>query len=355
MIYKSQIRYIAIEFSLEQVIPKWSCTDTTVNDTSKLPIDEAILDYLDKKATNEQTEKLALAKISNKMGTNLEQVQISINRLCEKHLIRKANWQGKIVFELTPKGKSSIDALAKARTDLITRQLQDAIHLERKAKLRSSTINKVKSIADEWQDFQVPDRSQIDRHKREAARLLNATKEIEGKQPLCCEIPQNYDQEFFNYKTQIENLSKQNKEISKIVNNYAKIRNQQVSISFGIEKINKTINKYGALAEATAQIRQLETALDKLRKIQSQLENYQKDELSQLEELNTKLAENSRTLDTLKKPTHEFIPVKKSFAENTSWYSEGQIKYENKTSGYLSEEKCSKCGVKRKPKPVNIG
>jgi hypothetical protein len=49
------------------------------------------------------------------------------------------------------------------------------------------------------------------------------------------------------------------------------------------------------------------------------------------------------------------MPVKKSFSENTTWYSEGQIKYENKTSGYLLEEKCSKCGTKRKPKPVNIG
>jgi len=331
------------------------CTNTTSNDRSKLPIDEAILDYLSKKSTTDQTEKLAFAKISGKIEASIEQVQISINRLSEKHLIRKVIWQGKIVFELTPKGKLSIDALAKARTDLITRQLQDAIHLERKAKLRSTTINKVKSIADEWQDFQVPDRSLIDETKREASRLLDATKEIEGKQPLCHKNPRNYDQEFFNYKTQIENLSEQNKNINKIVNNYAKIKNIQVLISVGIEKINKTINKYEPIAEATVQISQLKTALDKLKSIQSQLEYYQKDELSQLEELNTKLSENLRTLDILKKPTHEFMPVKKSFSENTTWYSEGQIKYENKTSGYLLEEKCSKCGTKRKPKPVNIG
>lgn len=313
------------------------------------------MDYLGKKATTDQTEKMALARISSKMETSVEQVQISINSLCEKHLIRKVSWQGKVIFELTPKGKSSIDALAKARTDLITKQLQDAIHLERKAKLRSSTINKVKSIADEWQNFQVPDRSQIDKTKREAARLLDATKEIKSKQPLCYENPQNYDQEFFNYKTQIEKLSEQNKNINKIVNSYAKIQNHQLSISAGIEKINKIINKYEPIAEVTVQINQLKTALDKLRSIQSQLGNYQKEELYQLEELNTKLAENSRTLDFLKRPTHEFMPIKKSFAENTAWYSEGQIKYENKNSGYIVEEKCSKCGTKRKPKPINIG
>jgi predicted transcriptional regulator len=327
----------------------------TGNDTSKFPIDEAILDYLSKKAATDQTEKLAFAKISSKIETSVEQAQNSINRLCEKHLIRKVSWQGKVVFELTPKGKSSIDALAKARTDLITRQLQDAIHLERKAKLRSNVINKVKSIADEWQNYQVPDRSLIDETKREAVRLLGATKEIECKRPLCHKNPQNYDQEYFKYKTQIENLSEKNKNVNKIVNNYAKTKNAQISISAGIEKINKTISKYEPIAEATAQISQLKTALGKLRSIQSQLENYQNDELSQLEELNTKLTENSRTLDILKKPTHEFMPVKKSFAENATWYSEGQIKYENKTSGYLSEEKCSKCGAKRKPKPVNIG
>ncbi len=342
-------------FNPRLTISKRGCTKTTSNDTIKLPIDEAILDYLSKKAATDQTEKMALAKISSKLETSVEQVQMSINRLSEKHLIREVGWQGKVVFELTPKGKSSIDALAKARTELITRQLQDAINLERKAKLRSSMINKMKSIADEWQNYQVPDRGLIDGTKREAVRLLGATKEIEVNQPLCSKDRQNYDQEFSKYKALLENLIEQNKNISKIVNNYSKIRNHQISISAGIEKISKTINKYEPIAGATNQISQLKTALDKLKSIQSQLENYQMDELSQFEELNAKLANNSRTLDFLKRPTHEFMPVKKSFAENTTWYSEGQIKYENKTSGYLLEEKCSKCGIKRKPKPITIG
>ncbi|HUK85504.1 MAG TPA: hypothetical protein VLU95_06560 [Candidatus Acidoferrum sp.] len=313
------------------------------------------MDYLNKKATTEQTEKLAIAKISCKIETSIEQAQMSINRLCEKHLIRKVSWKNKVVFELTPKGKLSIDALAKARIDLITRQLQDAIHLERKAKLRSSVINKMKSIADEWQNYQIPNRSLIDEIKREAARVLDTTKEIEGKQPLCYKNPQNYDQEFFNYKTQIENLVEQNKNINKIVNNFAKIRNHQVSISAEIEKIDKTINRYEAIPEASAQISQLKNDLDKLKLIQTQLEKYQNDELLQVEELNAKLLENSRTLDFLKRSSHEFMPVKRSLEESTAWYSEGQIKYENKTSGYMVEEKCSKCGATRKPKPITIG
>ena len=342
-------------FNLRLQIFNWGCNNTTGNDTGKLPIDEAIMDYLCKKAIIDQTEKLAFTKISSKIGTNIEQAQMSINRLCEQHLVRQVSWQGKVVFELTPKGKSLIDSLAKARIDQITRQLQDAISLERKAKLRSNAINKVKSIAEEWQNFQVPDRSLIDETIRKSAQILGATKEIEDKQPLCNKNPQNYDQEFLSYKTQIENLSEQNKNINKIIDNFARIRNHQTSLSDAIEKINKTISKYESISEAADQIGQLKSALYKLKSIQTQLENYEKDELSQLEELNCKLSDNSKTLDFLKKPTHEFMPVKKSLAENTTWYSEGQIKYENKTSGYLVEEKCSKCGIKRKPKPINIG
>jgi hypothetical protein len=282
-------------------------------------------------------------------------VHISINKLIEKHLIRKVSWQGKVVFELTPKGKSLINNLAKARTDQITQQLQAAIHLERRAKLRSSKINKVKLIADELKNFQVPDRILIDETKREATRLLAATKEIKGLQPLCTQDPQNYDQEFFKYRTQIEILSEQNQKIKRTLSNHAKIKNHQTSISAGIQKISETISKYDSIPEVSAQISRLKTALAELKLIQSQIENYHEDELSQLEELYIKLVDNSRTLDFLKKPTHEFMPVRKSLTETTSWYTEGQIKYENKASGYLAEEKCSKCGTKRKPKPINIG
>ncbi len=63
-------------------------------------------------------------------------------------------------------------------------------------------------------------------------------------------------------------------------------------------------------------------------------------------------------LEILKKPTHEFIPLKKeNIAENTTWYSEteGPIKDGLKTGGYALVEKCSKCGTKRRSTPVNIG
>ena len=131
-----------------------------------------------------------------------------------------------------------------------------------------------------------------------------------------------------------------------------------LSISADIESINKTINKYEPIAEATAQVSQLKASLGRLKSIQSQLENFDKDQLAQFEELKTQLEDNFRLLEILKRPTHEFTPIKReNLAEKTTLYPdpEGPIKYSRKTTGYPSVEKCSKCGTKRRLTPVDIG
>ena len=332
--------------------------DTSNGDTGKLSIDDAIIDYLSKKGITDQTEKLAFARISSKMEISNEQVEMSIKRLSAKNLIRKVYLQGKVGFELTPRGKSAIEVLAKAETARITRQLQEAIHQERKAKLRSGTVKKIKSIEDEWQNYQMPNRKLIDEIEKETTKFLAATKEIEDKQPLCHKDPQNYDQEFSQYKPQIEILTEQNNNLTKAINNYAKIKNYLLSISADFININKTIKKYEPIAEAAAQVSQLKTSLCRLKSIQSQLENFDKDQLSQFEELKIQLGDNSRLLEILKKPTHEFTPMKReSLAKKTIRYPdpEGPIKYDHKTSGYPLVEKCSKCGTKRRSTSVDIG
>jgi len=316
------------------------------------------MDYLSKKVITDQTEKLALARIANKMEISSQEVDVSINRLSAKNLIRKIYVQGKVGFELTPKGEATIKVIAKAETDRITRQLQEAIHIERKAKLRLSTVNKMKSIEDKWQNYQMPDTKMIDTIEQEATIFLSMTKEIENKQPFCHIDLKNYEQGFLQYKNQIENMIRQNNNLTKAVNNYAQIKNYQLSILTDNENINKTINKYETMAEAATQVSQLKTSLSKLKSIQSQLENFDKNQLSKFEELKTQLGGNSRLLEILKKPTHEFTPIKKeNITENTTWYSdtEGPIKDGLKASGYVLVEKCSKCGTKRRSKPVNIG
>ena len=282
---------------------------------------------------------------------------MSIKRLSAKNLIRKVYLQGKVGFELTPKGKSAIEVLAKAETARITRQLQEAIHQERKAKLRSDTVNKMKSIEDKWQNYQMPDRKLIDKIEQEAKIFLAATKEIEGKQPFCHVDPQNYDQLFSQYKPQIENLAKQNNNLTKVVNNYSKIKNCLLSISADIESITKAINKYEPIAEAKAQVTQLKASLSRLKSIQSQLENFDMNQLAQFEVIKTKLEDNFRLLEILKRPTHEFTPIKRENSEETTLYPdpEGPIKYSRKTSGYPLVEKCGKCGTTRSLTPVDIG
>jgi predicted transcriptional regulator len=332
--------------------------ETSNSDTSNTSIDDDILDYLFKKGIVDQTEKLALARISSKMEISAEQVTTSINRLCAKNLIRKIYFPGRVGFEITPRGKSAIEVFAKAETARVTRQLQDAIQQERKAKLRSSAVSKMKSIEEEWQNYQMPDRKLVDEIEQETTKILATTIEIRDHQPLCQAHPQNYDQEFSQYKPRIEKLIEQNNKLSKEVNNYAKIKNCALSISTDIESMNKTINRYEPIAEAANQVNQLKTSLDNLRSIQSQLESFDKNQLSRFEDLKSQLGDNSKLLENLKKPTHEFVSIRReSTSEKTSLYPDPEcpIKYDSKTSEYPLVEKCRKCGIKRKSTPVNIG
>ncbi len=291
------------------------------------------------------------------MGISNEQVGLGINRLSAKNLIRKVYLQGKVGFELTPRGRSAIEVLAKAETARITRQLQEAIDQERKTKLRSNTVNKMKSIEYEWQKYQLPDRKLIDTIEHEAKKSLAATKEIKEKQPFCNVDPENYDQKFSEYKLQIENLTEQSNNLIRAVNNYAKIKDCLLSISADIESINKTINRFDPIAEAAAQVNQLKNSLLKLKSIQSQLQDFDKDQLAQFEELKTLLADNFRLLAILKRPAHEFTPIKREALEKIPLYPdpEGPIKYGSKTSRYPLVEKCSKCGKERSATPVDIG
>jgi predicted transcriptional regulator len=332
--------------------------ETSLSDTGKPSTDDAIVDYLSKKIIADKTEKLAIARISTKIGITSQEAETSINRLCAKNLIRKIYLQGNMGFELTPKGKATIEVLAKAETARITRQLQEAIHQERKAKLRSGTIKKTISTEEKWQNYQIPDKNLIDEIEQEAIKLFAATKQIAANQPLCQLNPQNYDQEFALYKLQIENLSEQNNYLTKAVKNYAQIKNSLLLMSADIENINKTINKYEPIAEAAAQISQLNASLLRLKSIQSQLETFDENQLSKFEELKTKLADNFKLLEILKKPTHEFTPIKREiFAEKATRYPdpEGHVISSSKTSKYVLEEKCSKCEAKRKSTPVDIG
>jgi predicted transcriptional regulator len=332
--------------------------ETSNGDAVRLSVDDAMMDFLSKKSIIDQTEKLALARIGSKMEINSEQVETSIKRLSSKNLVRKIYLQGRVGFELTPKGKSEIEVLAKIETARITRQLQEAIHQQRKIKLRSSTVNKMKSKEDEWKNYQMPDRNKIDEIEQETTKLLSSTKETEGKQPFCHIDPKNYDQEFTQYKTQIENLIEQNSNLIKAVNNYAKIKNYILLMSADIESINKAINKYNPIAEATAQVSQLKTSLCRLKSIQSQLEAFDKERLSRFEELKIQLGDNFGLLEILKKPTHEFAPIeRKRLAEKVPLYPdpEGPIKQVRKTGEYPSLEKCSKCGAKRMVTSVDIG
>jgi DNA-binding PadR family transcriptional regulator len=327
--------------------------------TNKPPIDEAIIDFLSKKGgITDQTEKLALGRITSKTGVSLQQVEISINRLSSKNLIRKIYQQGKVGFELTPKGKSALEALAKAETDRITKQLQDAIQQEQKAKQRMNAVKRIKSIEDEWQNYQTPDNKLMDNIEQEAMKLLSATKETKEKQPLCELNPQNYEEEFLQYKAQIEKLIGQNSSLTQIVDNYAKIKNDLQHISADTANAYRAINKYASLAEAIAQVNQLKTSLSKLKLIQAQLETFDMEQVTRFIEFRTLLRDNSRLLEILRKPTHEFEPIKIAASpEKTVQYfdTEGPINDGYKTSGYPLMEKCSKCGVKRKSARVDIG
>ena len=236
----------------------------TSNEDNKPSIDDAIIDFLSKKGgITDQTEKLALARITGKIGTSLQEVEISINRLSSKNLIRKIYVQGKVGFELTPKGKSALEALAKAETDRITKKLQEAIEQEQKAKQRLKAVKKIKSIENEWQNFRIPDSKMMDNIEQEAVKLILATKEIKEKQPICEVNPQNYDQEFLHYKVQIDKLTGQNSSLIQALDNYTRIKNDKLSISADIQSIKRTINKYEPFEEAKAQVNELKISLEK--------------------------------------------------------------------------------------------
>jgi predicted transcriptional regulator len=329
------------------------------NEANKPSIDEAIIDYLSKKSgVTDQTEKLALGRITTKIGISLQETEISINRLSSKNLIRKIYVQGKVGFELTPKGKSMLEAIAKAETDRITKKLQEAIQQEQEAKQRLNTVKKIKSIEDGWKNYQIPDNKLMDNLDEEARKLLLATKEINGKQPKCEQTPQNYDHEFLIYKAQIEKMGEQNNKLTQDVENYSKIKSDLMSISADIQNISRNIRKIEPIPEAVAQLNQLKTSLDKLKLIQTQLESFDTEKLTRFMELRTLLRENSKLLEILKRPTHEFKPIKIAVSpEKTAEYfdTEGPINDGFKTSGYPLMEKCSKCGIKRKSTSVDIG
>ena len=331
----------------------------TSNDNTGNPsTDDSIIDYLSKKNVTDQTEKLALARISSKIGVSPQEAETSINRLSAKNLIRKVYVQGKVGFELTPRGKSAIAALAKAETERITKQLQEAIHEERKAKLRLSAVKKLKAVEEKWQNYPIPDRRLMGEIEQNAANFLALTKEIQAKQPLCNVNPESYDQEYAKYKLQVEKLAEQNIGFVKAVNNYAQIKDYQQLISADLDVISKAIQRYELVAEATAQVNQLRICVSTLRAVQSGLESFGKEQLSRLEQLKIQLIENSKLLETLKKPTHEFASTKReSLPEKATQYPDPEcpIKYDDKTSGHQIVEKCGKCGAKRKSTPFNIG
>lgn len=214
------------------------------------------------------------------------------------------------------------------------------------------------SIEDKWKNYKVPDKNQMESLELEASRLLAETKDAQAKQPLCHANPQGYDQEFQQYKTQIENFTTQNNNIYKAVNNYAQLKPALLSISADIERTSKTIIKYEPEPEASAQINKLKTSLTQIKQTQSQLETFGDDQLSRMEELKTKLAENAKILETLRKPTHEFAVIKREvMKEKTTRYPDPELPIilDRQTSRAPLEEKCIRCGTKRKSTPVNIG
>jgi predicted transcriptional regulator len=327
------------------------------SDANKSSIDDAIIDLLFKSEVADQTEKLALVRIANKTQTSLDQVQMSLNALSSKNFVRRIYFQGKVGFELTPKGKAALEALAKARADRITKQLQESISQQRKAKLRAGIVSKMLSLGEKWQSYIVPDKKLMSETEKQAITLLTLIKEVESKQPLCHVCLHNYDQEFVQYKSQIEKLIEQNSSLNKAISNYIKVKECQQLISSDIENVSKAINRYEPLPEVVAQVSQLKTALSTLTLIQAQLNDFDKDQLFKFEEFRSQLADHFRLLESLRKPTHEFRTIKRESPDTPILYQdpEGPIIYNRKTSTYPLEEKCSKCGTKRKATPVNIG
>ena len=224
--------------------------------------------------------------------------------------------------------------------------------------MRTGILNKTLSLEDKWKNFQMPDKNQIESLEQEAAKIITETKNAQTKQPQCQTNPQGYDQEFQSYKTQIENLQKQNTATYKIANNYAQIKQAQIAIAEDIQKIGKTITKYEAEPDTASYVAKLKNSLSKLKEIQAQLETYPTEKLSRMDELKANIAENNKTLESLRKPTHEFAVIKRTIqTEKTLLYPDPELPmvHDRQTSRGPMEEKCVKCGAKRKSTSVTIG
>jgi DNA-binding PadR family transcriptional regulator len=330
---------------------------TSTDNKDKQPSDDALMGFLSKKTVSDKTEKLAFARIGGKMGLSSEQVESGLSRLCAKNLVRKIYFQGGVGYELTPKGKSALENVAKAEADRITKKLQEAIQEDRKAKLRVGAFKRLLSVEDKWHALELPSRNAMAEIEQDAAKLLAATKETEAKQPLCQNGPENYDQEFTHYETQVEKLAEQNRNLTRAANAYVQIRNYQIAISADVDGISRAVGRYALVPDADAQVAQLKTILGKLKAIQSQLEAFDKPQLSRFEMLKAKLEENARLLEPLGKPTHEFAPIKREDTSKVNRFGdpEGLVRSEGRMGKYALEEKCGKCGARRRSTPVNIG
>jgi hypothetical protein len=323
-----------------------------------MSVDNTIINYLYKKIVVDQTEKLVIARISSKTQLSSRQAESGISRLCAKNLIRKIFLQGKIGFELTPKKISEIETLAKAETDRITRQLRESIQKEQKTKLRLDAVKKIRLIEEKWRSNQLPDKQQMDATELEANKFLAETEALQANQPFCNMNPQNYEKEFTAYKLLTEKFVEKNSKLTRTVNNYTKIKDHQLLLLADICSVSKTIAKYETLEEAEAQVDQLKTYLTNLSSIQHQQESFDKNQLLRFEEIKPKLTVNYQKLEILRKPTHEFITIRREITiEKASRYQdpEGMIRHDRKTSASPLEEKCSKCGLKRASTPFDIG
>jgi hypothetical protein len=135
------------------------------------------------------------------------------------------------------------------------------------------------------------------------------------------------------------------------------IRTCQVAISADVNGICRGIGRYAVLPEAGAEVSQLNVILGKLKAIQVQLNAFEEPQLTRFVNLEAALKENAQLLETLAKPTHEFAPIKREDVSKVNRFGdpEGLVRSAVKTRSYAVEEKCGKCGARRKSTPVGIG